>query len=76
MKNQDADEEGVCPICGGELEYGNDKPLDDGGVYEWTCPDCGAIGKEGYSKVFDRHYDVHEASSLAVVITSWSFSFV
>ena len=60
MKNQDADEEGVCPICGGELEYGNDKPLDDGGVYEWTCPDCGAIGKEGYSKVFDRHYDVHD----------------
>lgn len=53
-----ADKEGICPICGGELEYEGDEPIDDGGVYEWTCPSCGATGKEGYDKVFDRHYDV------------------
>lgn len=58
MKDPDADKEGICPICGGELEYGDDEPLDDGGVYEWTCPSCGATGKEGYDKVFDKHYDV------------------
>ena len=60
MQDPDADEEGLCPICGGELEYEGDEPLDDGGVYEWTCPSCGATGKEGYNKVFDRHYDVHD----------------
>lgn len=51
-------EAGICPICGGELEYGDDEPIDDGGVIEWTCPSCGATGKEGYSKVFDKHYNV------------------
>lgn len=60
MPDPDADEEGSCPICGGELEYEGDEPQDDGGVYEWTCPSCGATGKEGYNKVFDRHYDVHD----------------
>ena len=60
IKDPGADEEGICPICGGELEYGDDEPLDDGGVYEWTCPSCGATGKEGYSKVFDRHYEVYD----------------
>ena len=60
MPDPGADEEGSCPICGGELEYEGDEPQDDGGVYEWTCPSCGATGKEGYNKVFDRHYDVHD----------------
>ena len=62
MKAPGADEEGICPICGGELEYGDDEPLDDGGVYEWTCLHCGATGKEGYDKVFDRHYDVQDGN--------------
>ena len=53
------DEEGVCPICGGtDLDYGGDTPADDGGLIDWRCPDCGATGKEGYDKVFDRHYCV------------------
>lgn len=60
MKAPGADEEGICPICGGKLEYGDDEPLDDGGVYEWTCLHCGATGKEGYDKVFDKHYDVYD----------------
>ena len=55
-----ADESGICPICGSELEYGDDEPLDDGGVYEWTCPSCGATGEEGYDKVFDKHYNVYD----------------
>lgn len=59
-KVPDADEEGICPICGGDLEYGDDEPLDDGGVRDWTCLSCGATGKEGYSKMFDQHYDVRD----------------
>ena len=60
IEDPDADKEGICPVCGGELEYGDDEPLDDGGFYEWTCPGCGATGKEGYGKVFDQHFDVYD----------------
>ena len=34
IKAPDAEEEGTCPICGGELWYRHDEPLDNGGVYE------------------------------------------
>lgn len=60
IKDPGADEAGVCPICGGELEYENDVRTDDGGFFEWKCPGCGATGKEGYNKVFDQHYDVRD----------------
>ena len=62
MKGPDDAEEGICPICGGELKYSGEEPLDDGGIYDWTCCCCGATGKEGYSKVFDRHYDVRDGN--------------
>lgn len=53
-----SDKDGICPICGGELEYGRDIPTDAGGLIDWMCPNCRATGKEGYDKVFDRHYCV------------------
>lgn len=58
MKAPGAEEAGVCPVCGGELEYEDDIRTDDGGFFLWKCPSCGATGKEGYDKTFDRHYDV------------------
>lgn len=60
IEDPNADKEGICPICGGELEYGCDEPVDEGGYYDWTCPSCGATGKEGYIKVFYQHYDVYD----------------
>lgn len=60
IKNPGADEEDVCPICGGDLEYGSDISMDAGVLYEWICPGCGATGKGGYYKTFDRHYDVRD----------------
>lgn len=60
IKVPGAEESGICPLCGCELEYGEDIPMDNGGVYEWTCPGCGATGREGYDKVFDKHYNVQE----------------
>lgn len=60
VEGPNADVEGICPICGSELVYGDDESLDDGGVYEWTCPNCGATGKEGYDKVFDKHCNVRD----------------
>lgn len=61
FKKPSAQESGVCPICGGRLEYGEDEPIDDGGVIDWTCSDCGATGQEGYDKVFDKHYNVYDS---------------
>ena len=53
------DQESVCPVCGAELtEYEEHEVLDEGGVIPWTCSHCGATGKEGYDRVFDRHYNV------------------
>lgn len=55
--------EGICPLCGNEIEYGLFEVLDDGGVYEWTCPACGASGEEGYNLIFDgNHYNVQADS--------------
>lgn len=57
--NEGADSEGVCPVCGGQINYGCFELVDEGGTYDWECPDCGATGKEGYDLTFDgSHYDV------------------
>lgn len=57
LEDDPVDEPGVCPLCGGELEY----PLPFRSVdtiRDWLCKDCGAKGKEAYRKVFDGHYNV------------------
>lgn len=60
-------QEGICPICGAELRYdGPHEVMDDGGLIPWTCPDCGATGKEGYNCVFDQHYDVMDGNGQPV----------
>ncbi len=50
------DEAGVCPVCGGELEYGDREDMDEGGFYPWTCTGCGATGREGFDTCFDGHH--------------------
>lgn len=54
--SQGGDREGICPICGAPIEYVCSEPMDSGGVHHWTCPKCGASGKEGYDEVFDGHH--------------------
>lgn len=51
-------EPGVCPICGGEIEYEEGMQFEDSGHWTWKCPDCKACGKEEYKKVFTRHFEV------------------
>lgn len=53
------DEEGICPVCGSEVEYNGDHHIDDEGTtVSWHCPECGATGKSGYKCAFTGHYDV------------------
>lgn len=51
-------EPGVCPICGGEIEYKEGMQFEDSGHWTWKCSDCKASGKEEYKKVFTRHFEV------------------
>lgn len=55
----DGDEEGICPICGGEIDYCSErKPNDYGYSIDWECPECGATGHEEYSELFTYHSNV------------------
>jgi len=55
-------QEGICPLCGGEIEYDGAKEVDDSGfTIPWTCSKCNATGKEGYTESFDgMHYNVQD----------------
>lgn len=63
-------QEGICPICNGQLDYEGGFDLqDDGGTYRWHCPDCGANGREGYNLVFDgNHYNVTDSNGTSVAV--------
>lgn len=62
-------EANVCPICGSmNLDYGCSEDDDHGRTFPWTCEDCGATGKEGYTEIFDYHYDVETEDGEAVEI--------
>lgn len=62
ISKTEEDQEGICPVCGGELELEDNIQMDDGGVYPWKCLSCGATGKQGYAEIFDgNHYDVRDA---------------
>ena len=63
--------EGICPLCGGNIDYGSFNLVDEGGTYDWECPGCGATGKEGYDLVFDgNHYDVRRADGTEVDLSA------
>lgn len=46
---------GICPYCGtANIEFG-DNEIDGEFVYfHFTCPDCGACGREEYYMEFNR----------------------
>lgn len=61
------DQAGICPLCQASIEYGERETMDEGGVYFWTCPNCGAAGREGYNEVFDgHHYNVRDKNGKPV----------
>lgn len=54
--------EGLCPLCGADVNYGSRNVMDSGGTISWECPECNATGEEGYDERFDgRHYNVRDA---------------
>lgn len=55
--------DGICPLCGSDIEYeGAYDHDDDGATLHWTCPNCGASGKAGYTFVFEQHYKVQNTN--------------
>ncbi|MCI8399280.1 MAG: hypothetical protein HFF90_07755 [Oscillibacter sp.] len=65
LEDGPVDEPGIRPLCGGGLEY----LVEDGtGLFirDWRCKECGAIGKEGWRKVFDCHYNVWDGEKRMV----------
>lgn len=49
------DTAGICPVCGGDLAYGDSDIQDESYIYDWACPACGRSGKECHSLVFNEH---------------------
>jgi len=59
LEESSTDEPGICPLCGGRLEFQETEPRHYY-ILNWRCAGCGATGKEGYRKVFDCHYNVRD----------------
>ena len=54
-KDLGINEPGRCPKCGNcSLSYETNVDDSYGIYYPYTCDDCGATGKERYSKIFDK----------------------
>lgn len=62
-----SDEAGVCPVCGGRIEYDHEGPSERSYILCWHCLDCGATGEENHHLVFDAHYNLHEKSGDPIV---------
>jgi len=54
-KKEIKSEEGVCPNCGGTLEYGSSEPCDGMFMYEVECEECEYNGEEWYTLEFSGH---------------------
>lgn len=62
------EEEGVCPDCGAEIEYGTAEPDGNSLGYEYFCPECENSGVEWYDLDFDSHtINGHEGESIEIV---------
>jgi predicted RNA-binding Zn-ribbon protein involved in translation (DUF1610 family) len=46
---------GICPKCGGDVDYGDSEIQDDSISYKYTCTKCGFEGLEWYNIVFTNH---------------------
>ena len=66
-------DEGKCPSCGAEIEYGTAEPDGNSLGYEYFCPECENSGTEWYDLDFDSHtIDGHEDEEIDVVKESKS----
>ena len=71
--NKIGNEEGICPDCGAEIEYGTAEPEGNSLGYEYFCPECENSGTEWYDLDFDSHtINGHEDEEIDVVKESKS----
>lgn len=66
--DDDAHQDGICPFCGGAIEYQGDQEIvdDSDTQVSWECPHCGATGKANYHGVFVGHSDISPATFQAI----------
>lgn len=56
-------QDGICPLCGGAIDYvGAYEHDDDGAMLDWQCLTCKASGKAGFNLVFDQHYHIQDGN--------------
>jgi len=61
-------EEGICPECGGEIDYGTAEPDGNSLGYDYFCNSCGGSGKEWYDLDFDSHtINGHEDEEIELI---------
>ena len=66
-----AEHEGFCPLCGAEITYSGNNIIDDnGGIFLWECPACGAHGGESYSRKFSGHLHIKKGKKCTHVYGS------
>ena len=54
---------GICPRCGGKIDYRGHVTFSDEKYNIWMCPKCGAWGREYYDIMFKGHKDVNELTA-------------
>lgn len=62
-------EDGICPVCGAEIDFDGAYDHDDeGATLRFECPACGANGTAGYDLVFEGYHDVKDANGAPVTL--------
>lgn len=54
---------GICPQCGGKIEYRSSVTASDEKYRSWKCKKCNVWGREAYDIAFRGHEDVEELTA-------------
>lgn len=68
MNNKYSNNQGECPKCEGNIEYGTIDFEDDQCYFPWKCEECGLTGKEWYRLEFIGHSFYNEEEEEIVLL--------
>ena len=56
LANKSKDDEGICPVCGAPIEYGDSEDDYNGNhTAHWECAACHSSGTATFTEVFSEH---------------------